>query len=79
MSDLCRRGFLTGLLSTTAVIAAGVTLKSLPAMDALNHGPECEFLEGMSQRVTATIIYSNRTIRVWKDVEAIIDRNILLL
>ena len=32
------------------------------------------FLEGMSQRVTATIIYSNRTIRVWKDVESIIDR-----
>ena len=69
MSDLCRRGFLTGLLSTTAMIAAGPIAKVIKTENLIYPIPcsavqlrlieDQEFLEGLSQRIATTLWCGN--------------------
>lgn len=63
MSELSRRGFLAGLLSSAAVIAAGPVAKIEPYPVSNQLLPwlteHQEFMEGLSQQITTTLWYGN--------------------
>lgn len=66
-TNLSRRGFLGGLLSTAAVISSGPIARIVPPTEIEVYGrspgmvalEDLKFLEGMSQKIVQTFIYGN--------------------